>query len=115
MIERPVTVKTVTLSNNCPECYNNTGLELTFKQQFKENSFYKSLSKDYTVDLNCKTCNEAIYPVRWTEDIERVIDYQKRAFVPKPSKTALKQTSWMLIVGSALLVALVVLFIFEVV
>lgn len=105
MTERFLTVKAVTLNNNCPECYNNTGLELTFKQKFKENSFYKSLTKEFTQDLECKNCHEVIYPVRWTDDIERVIDYQKRAFVPKPSGFKLKRLSWIVILTVVLLLA----------
>ena len=29
-----ITIKTVKLNNNCPECYSKDGLELTFKQKF---------------------------------------------------------------------------------
>ena len=30
-----VTINSVSLNNNCPECYSREGLTLTFKQRFK--------------------------------------------------------------------------------
>lgn len=40
-----VTIKQVVLKNNCPECYNNSGLQLTFKQEFLETSLHKTLTQ----------------------------------------------------------------------
>lgn len=98
MEEKFLTIKKVPLNNNCPECYSIGGLVLTFKQKFIETTFYKSISSEIKHDIECKTCNTAIYPVQWTDDIDRVFEYQKRAFVPKPTSTYLKKTSWIIIV-----------------
>ncbi len=95
--EQFYTIKEAKLNNNCPECYNNTGLVLTFKQKFKETSFYKSITNDTAHELNCTVCNTTIYPARWTEDLERVFDYQQRAFAPRKASTKLKKTAWLVI------------------
>ena len=97
MTERLITIKEVKLNNNCPECYNTNGLHLTFKQKFKENHLYRSITSETTQEIECKTCNTMIYPVMWTEDIERVFNYQKKAFVPKKATTQLKKRAWLLI------------------
>ena len=84
------TLKEVQLNNNCPECYSNNGLELTFKQRFTENAFYKSITEETINEMHCKTCDTAIFPVRWTNEIEQVVAYQKRAAIPKPKSERCK-------------------------
>ena len=111
MSEKLVTVKEVALNNNCPECYSKNGLQLTFQQKFIETKFYKSITSEIIHKIECKTCNTKIYPVQWTEDIERVYEYQKKAFVQKKSSTYLKKTSWIVII---LIVIVVVAIIFTV-
>ncbi len=56
------------------------GLELTFKQKVIESKFYKSITFTSQIkhETFCKTCNTDIYPVQWTDDIERVFEYQKK-------------------------------------
>ena len=49
MAKKFFTLKEVKLNNNCPECYSNNGLQLTFKQQFVENAFYKAIT-EFAVD-----------------------------------------------------------------
>lgn len=110
MKENFITIKDVALKNNCPECYSNSGLHLTYKQQFIETNFYKSLTKETTHQITCKTCDTIIYPVSWTDDIERVFNYHQRAFVPKKASFKLKRHAWILIgIGILMLVAGVVL------
>lgn len=103
MAEKFITIKEVSLNNNCPECYNNEGLHLTFKQKFIEANFYKSITKETNHILHCKTCQTTIYPVSWTEDIERVFNYHQRAFVPKKASLKLNKKAWLLI-GVALII-----------
>mgnify|MGYP000076591851 CR=1 FL=1 len=74
MSEKFITIKEVALNNNCPECYSKDGLRLTFKQKFLETNFYKSITKEVSHSIACKTCNNTIYPVQWTDDIERVFE-----------------------------------------
>lgn len=92
-----IPIKEVALKNNCPECFSTEGLRLTFKQRFKETQFYKSITADIEQEINCNTCNNKIYPVQWTDDIERVVEYQKRAFTPKKTSRYLKKASWIII------------------
>lgn len=105
------TLKEVELNNHCPECYSNTGLELTFKQRFAENVFYKAITKDTSHSLFCKVCKTAIFPARWDDDIDRVFEYQQRATPPRESSFKLKSLSWILIVVfSLLLIGVTLLF-----
>lgn len=97
MSEKLFTVKEVSLNNNCPECYSKEGLKLTFKQKFIETKLSKSVTQEISTEMQCGVCNTIIYPVSWTEDIERVYDYQFKAFTPKKSSTKLKKLAWAII------------------
>ncbi|MFK7783057.1 hypothetical protein [Psychroserpens sp.] len=105
------TLREVQLHNNCPECYSNEGLELTFKQKFVENIFYKAITEDTKYDMHCNTCQTNIFPVRWTNDIEQVVNYQKRAVSPKPKSLKLKQAGWIFVLIDVLLFITVILFV----
>lgn len=94
-----IPVKTVVLKNNCPECFSNTGLQLTFLQKFEETSFYKSITNIVQHEISCSNCNTTIYPERWTDDIERVFEYQQRAFEPRPSSRYFKRLFWILFIS----------------
>lgn len=104
------TLKEVQLNNNCPECYSNEGLELTFKQRFVETMFYKAISEDTIKEMHCNTCHTDIFPVRWTNDIEQVVAYQQRAVQPKSPSLKLRKLAWIFI--AIALVALVVILLF---
>ena len=111
MEEKFITIKEVVLNNNCPECYNNSGLHLTFKQKFVETKFYKYITKENTHQLECHNCNTSIYPISWTEDIELVFNYHQKAFTPKKPSTKLKKSAWFLIIGALILILVLVGFI----
>ena len=104
MDEKLITIKEVALNNNCPECYNTNGLQLTFKQKFIETSLYRSITNETTQEIHCKTCNTDIFPVMWTEDLERIFAYQQKAFAPKKASTKLKKKAWLIIALSSVLV-----------
>ena len=109
------TLREVELNNNCPECYSQDGLQLTFKQRFIENYLYKAISKETSYSLFCDVCKTIISPARWTNDIELVFEYQQRASPPKPVSFKLKTLSWILIwvlATLSLIVALLVLGVF---
>jgi hypothetical protein len=91
------TVKEVILHNNCPECYSKGSLLLIFKQKIKETQFYKSITSEISHEIQCKTCLNPIYPVQWTDDIERMVEYQQKAFTPMVTSTYIKKTSWIII------------------
>ena len=110
MKEKLFTLKTVSLHNNCPECYGNNSLELTFKQKLKENALYKSITQEISEELNCSKCESFISPSLWTDDIERVIDYHKKLLDPKPKSLKLKKIAWILLVCIDLTILVVILY-----
>jgi len=79
-------------------------LVLTFKQKFKETRLYKSISSQVVEALACTKCKTTVYPVSWTDDIERVYDYQKKAFTPKKATFKLKRTAWIAIITIDLII-----------
>ena len=109
MREDLLTVKEVALNNNCPECYSTEGLKLTFKQKFIENKLYKSLTNSVSTELECNKCHTTIYPVRWTDDIERVYEYQKKAFKPKKSTIKFKPLAWILFISIDLILLTIII------
>ena len=78
MSKKTQVLHTARLNNNCPECFSTEGLEITFTQDQKETLFFKKTSKEIPEKLFCHTCKNPIYPINWTEDIERVYDYNKK-------------------------------------
>ena len=113
MKEKFFTVKEASLNNHCPECYSNDGLHLTFKQKFVENAFYKAISPDIKHTLVCHTCNTEIFPVRWTDDLEQIFEYHKRALVPKSATFKLKKLTWILLVVAIALIVLLNVYLFN--
>lgn len=104
-----VNIKTVDIKNNCPECFSTEGLQLTFKQRFIDTTFYKSVTNEVSTDMNCTLCETQIYPARWTDDIERVYNYQMKAFTPKKASKKYKTIFWVLL-SAIILVCAVVIF-----
>jgi hypothetical protein len=107
MDETLIKVKEVNLNNNCPECYGKGGLMITFKQKVIENQFYKSITSDISHDIHCNTCHNTIYPEQWTDEIERIVEYQQKSFKPMESSTYIKKTSW-IIISSVFIMLLVI-------
>ncbi|MGY0391520.1 hypothetical protein ACW5R3_03020 [Bizionia sp. KMM 8389] len=106
MTDQFITIKEVAINNNCPECYNTTGLHFTFKQKFIDARFYKSLTTETAHQLFCKTCETIVYPATWTDDIDRVFAYHQRAFTPKKASLKLKKAAWIAI-GSFVALAII--------
>ena len=104
MKESFIKLKQVSLKNNCPECYNNEGLKLTFQQKIIETKFYKSITSEVNNVLDCNVCKTTIYPVQWTDDIERVFEYQQKTIQPKKASKYLKKASWIAILMFVLVI-----------
>ncbi|WP_461533598.1 hypothetical protein [Sinomicrobium sp.] len=92
--EKRVVIKEAALTNNCPVCYNDSGLLLVFYQKHIETSWYKKITGEVNSDLQCKKCKSTIYPVKWTEDIERVIDYYTKTIIPEKRRFRLTKKSY---------------------
>ncbi|KJD31720.1 hypothetical protein PK35_13275 [Tamlana nanhaiensis] len=103
MAKKHIKINEFNLKNNCPVCYSNDGLKLTFKQQLIENAFYKATTLDTLNELFCNTCNSNIYPVQWTDDLERVFEYHKRAITPKSKSFHLKKLTWLIVILTAII------------
>ena len=97
-------IKEAELTNNCPECFNQE-LRLTFYQKHKYNSFYHKTSGEVTHEIKCKTCDSTIYPVSWTEDIERVFDFYRKMVVPDRATTKFTMLFYTLILILIVLVS----------
>lgn len=91
------------VSNNCPECYSTNGLEFTFSQEEVGNKLYSYIKKGIDEELICKNCQQIIYPVNWTEDIERVHAYNKKLAKPLGRGFRLTQLGWVLVITDALI------------
>lgn len=87
--EKFVVIKVADLTNNCPECFSRE-LKLTFSQKHRYGRFSHRATSEVTHKLQCTTCHSILYPVTWTEDIERVFEYYQKTVVPE--KTSLKFT-----------------------
>lgn len=88
--EKLAIIKEADLTNNCPECFNQE-LKLTFYQKHKYGKLFHRTTGEVSTEIKCKKCNSSIYPVNWTEDIERVFDYYQK--MARPEKTSLKFTT----------------------
>ncbi|MEL6809944.1 MAG: hypothetical protein AAFP76_01265 [Bacteroidota bacterium] len=93
------------VNNNCPECYSTEGLEFTFSQEEVDHKLYSKAGKEIIETLHCNTCQQTIYPVNWTEDIERVYDYHRKLAQPKGTGLKLKPLAYILILIDALILA----------
>lgn len=111
MPEKFVKIKEVSLKNNCPVCYSNEHLRLSFSQKVKSNKFYRSMTSEVSYEMTCENCDSIIYPVQWDDDIERVFEYQRKAFQAKKPSFYLKKLSWVVIlfVGIILIAAIITL------
>ena len=98
------------LKNNCPTCFGTDGLEFTFTQDEKETLLFKKPAVQIAEKLYCHTCNNAIYPVNWTEDIERVYDYNKKIAETNKQYLKVKPLFYVLIIASIVLVAAITYF-----
>ena len=96
---------TARLNNNCPECYDTEGLEFTFTQIEKQNKVYKQAKKEVAEKLYCHTCKNIIYPVNWTEDIDRVYQYHKKEVHPKSTLLKLKSFGYIFILLGIVVIA----------
>jgi len=88
--EKLLVLKQADIKNNCPECFHNE-LELTFYQKQKFGKFFNKTTGEISNEIKCKRCHSNIYPVKWTDDIERSFNYYQK--LAKPNKTKLTFTT----------------------
>ncbi|NNM23913.1 MAG: hypothetical protein HKO54_10190 [Flavobacteriaceae bacterium] len=108
MEKRTHTIHTATVNNNCPECFSTEGLEITFTQEEIETKLYSKASKEVESSLICNKCGQQIFPVSWTEDIERVYNYNRKLAKPKSSSFKLKPLAYLLILVDTAIIAFLI-------
>lgn len=108
--ETLVVIKEAAMNNNCPECFNQD-LKLTFFQKHTYGTLLRKITGELSHTLICNTCKSTIYPVSWTEDIERMFSYYQKTAIPaeKSSKPTLLFFALLLIV-IALIAGVIYLF-----
>lgn len=87
--EKLVVLKEAEITNNCPECFNQD-MKLTFYQKHLFQRLYHRTTTTITHQIKCNKCKKIIYPVNWTEDIERVFEYYQKMI--NPEKASIKFT-----------------------
>ncbi|NJB71168.1 hypothetical protein GGR42_001630 [Saonia flava] len=80
--EKLEVIKEADLTNNCPECFNQD-IKLSFYQKHRYTKFYHKVTGEVSNQIKCNKCSSVIYPVKWTEDIERSFDYYQKMVEPK--------------------------------
>lgn len=103
--EKKVIIKEANITNNCPKCFNQE-LKLTFYQKHTYGRFFDKTTKDISHEIKCTKCNSLIYPVDWTEDIERVYQYYLK--MATPNKTSIRFTTAFYILTLLLIVIIAV-------
>ncbi|MEZ4874350.1 MAG: hypothetical protein R2793_02565 [Flavobacteriaceae bacterium] len=96
------------LNNNCPECFSTEGLEISFSQEEVSTKLYSKAHPKIEEVLYCHNCNHTIYPVNWTDDIERVYQYHKKLAKPKSSSIRLKPLALLILAFDAIAIAAIV-------
>ncbi len=97
-------IREAPLNNNCPECYNQD-MTLRFYQDHLDSRFYHRVLSGVSRELQCNTCSSIIYPVSWTEDIERSVDYYEKLVQPEPAALRLKPLFFIVVLLAVVLIA----------
>ena len=87
-----------TLSSNCPECYSTNSLLYTVSQEERNTPLFYRLTDNLSETIVCQKCDTTIYPVRYTDDIERVKAFYLRSMGTPQARFRLKGLSYVLIV-----------------
>lgn len=88
--EKLITIQEAELTNNCPECFNQD-LTLTFSQKHSYSRLFHKTTNEVSHQIRCNKCGCIIYPVKWTDDIERSFDYYRK--MVRPEKASIRFTS----------------------
>ncbi|MCX2718256.1 hypothetical protein [Lentiprolixibacter aurantiacus] len=94
---KEVVIKEAEINNNCPECFNQD-MQLTFFQKHRVSRWYYQITAEVTHQMVCNTCHSTIYPVKWTDDIERTFEYYQKMVTPEKKGLKLSRLSFLLII-----------------
>jgi len=98
------------VTNNCPECFNQD-LTLSFYQKHLTGRLFDRITPEVIQELKCNTCGSVLYPIRWTPDIERSVEYYYKALKPEKAKIRFRPLFYILIFLGILLVGVLVYFV----
>ncbi len=100
-------IKEADITNNCPECFNQD-LRISFYQKHKYGKLVHRTTNEITHKIKCNKCDSTIYPVNWTDDIERIFEYYQK--MVSPQKASIKFTSlfYFLMISVLVLIGVVV-------
>ena len=101
--EKLVVLKEADLTNNCPECFNQD-MKITFQQKHKYGKLYDRTTSEVTHTIKCNKCESIIYPVNWTEDIERIFNYYQKMVTPEKASIRFTSLFYTLIISIIVLV-----------
>jgi hypothetical protein len=104
--EKEVVLKEAEITNNCPECFNQD-MRITFSQKHRVSRWYYQITGDISHQIICNTCHSIIYPVKWTEDIERSFEYYQKMVTPKKKGIKLSRLTLSLIISLLILAGVV--------
>jgi hypothetical protein len=110
IIQRKIEQKVI--ANNGPECFANDSLLLTFYQKCTKNPFIRRTTAEITNTLKCTKCNTDIYPISWTEDIERVYDFYLKSTNPHKVSFTLTKLFYLILFFGIVLIILAVFVIY---
>ena len=99
--EKLEVIKQAEITNNCPECFNQD-MVLSFYQKHLYSRFYHKITAEIQHQIKCNKCESVIYPVKWTDDIERIFEYYQKTVVPEKSRTIF--TPWFYLLWFGLIV-----------
>ncbi|UCD61253.1 MAG: hypothetical protein JSV59_01370 [Flavobacteriaceae bacterium] len=104
--EKLVILKEAEITNNCPECFNQD-MKLTFYQKHLFRRLYHKTTTSITHQIKCNKCKKIIYPVNWTEDIERVFEYYQKMINPEKARIKFTALFYVLILLPFLIAGIV--------
>lgn len=96
-------IKEANITNNCPECFNQD-MTLSFLQKHIFSKLYHRTTSEVRHQIQCNKCRSIIYPVKWTEDIEKIFEYYQKTVEPEAAKTRFSVIFYLIIVGVLLLI-----------
>ncbi|MGI9548102.1 MAG: hypothetical protein ACR2MM_12740 [Flavobacteriaceae bacterium] len=99
-------IKEAVISNNCPECFNQD-MTLRFYQKHLYSKLHHRTTSDVEHQIMCNKCQSIIYPVKWTNDIERIFEYYQKTVEPQKSSIRFTALFYGIIIGLIAIAGLV--------
>jgi len=89
--DKYVVIKKANITNNCPVCFNQD-MKITFYQKHTYSRLIHRTTNEISHKIQCRKCHSIIYPVNWTDDIEKTFDYYQKMAIPE--KASIRFTLW---------------------